>query len=288
MSVIKSLHQNSLMICEQKFIADPFYEVIMGSFAYDVSSNTSDCDLYGVCIPPMNYVFPHVDGYVRGFGPAPQNFETFQQHHIKKNDKEYDVAIYSIVKYFDLAAQNNPNIIDALFVPDRCVTHSDAIGNYMRKNRRHFLHRGSYHKFRGYSYAQLKRLKTSNRHELIEKYGFDVKNGYHIVRLALEAEQILTEGDLDIARNKEILKSIRRGEWTLDKLTDWFENKEKQLDELYISSELPYKPNMEFLKNVLLTCLEMKYGSLDKIYNRSESHKELENKLNKIKDIINE
>lgn len=286
MSIIKSLDANKLLSTTHKFITEPFLEVIMGSFAYDVSTDTSDSDVYGMVIPPLSMIFPDSAGYIRGFGEAAPNFETFQQHHIKKDTKEYDVSIYSIIKFFKLAAENNPNIIDSVFVPDRCIMHMDNIGAYLRKNRRHFLHRGSYHKFRGYSYAQLKRLKTSSRAELIEKYGFDVKNGYHIVRLALEAEQILTEGDLDITRNKSILKSIRNGEWTLERLMDWFDNKEKQLDQLYLKSELPYKPDMDHLKGMLLTCLDMKYGSLDKVFNKSSSYKELEEKINKIKEII--
>jgi hypothetical protein len=78
----------------------------------------------------------------------------------------------------------------------------------------------------------------------------------------LQCEQILVEHDLDIERNSEVLKSIRRGEWTLPQLTSWFEVKEKSLETLYANSTLQDKPDEESLKRLLLQSLEMHYGTL--------------------------
>lgn len=91
---------------------------------------------------------------------------------------------------------------------------------------------------------------------------FSTKFAYHVVRLGLECEQILTEGDLDLERNKEVLKSIRRGEWTIEKIQDWATQKERHLDELYQKSSLRHSPNEKFLKDILLNCLEEHYGSI--------------------------
>jgi hypothetical protein len=44
------------------------YEVIMGSFAYGVSSDSSDVDMYGFCIPDKQMIFPHLNGEIEGFG----------------------------------------------------------------------------------------------------------------------------------------------------------------------------------------------------------------------------
>lgn len=144
MSITKKLIKENLFKVEQPFVGDVIYEVIMGSFAYGVSNNTSDIDVYGVCIPPQEYVFPHTTGYIQGFGPKPQNFHNAQQHHILSSEKEYDISIYSIVSYFNLCAENNPNMIDSLFVPERCITEINSIGKVMRENRKLFLHKGSY------------------------------------------------------------------------------------------------------------------------------------------------
>lgn len=244
------------------------FEGMTGSVAYGVSGDTSDMDIVGICIPPKETIFPHLSGHIPGFGTQPISFDVFQQHHIKLDAKEYDISIYSIVKFFQLAMENNPNMVDVLFTPRRCVLHSTPIYEHLRDNRRLFLHKGGWHKFRGYAYSQLSKIKnktnSSNpkRSETIAKYGYDCKFAYHVVRLVLEIEQILAEHDLDIERNSAILKTIRNGEWTLDQLTDWFQHKEKSLETLYVNSELRYSPNETKIRQLLMECLEMHYGDL--------------------------
>jgi len=271
MSIIKKLYKNGNLKLSQTFATDTHYEVLMGSVAYHVTTDSSDMDVHSITTPPMEMIFPHTAGHIPGFGQPPEKFESFQQHNIIVGDKNYDVVIYGIIKAFQLASENNPNILDMLWVPDNCILHSDHIGKYIRQNRKHFLHKGAYHKFRGYSYAQLKKLTESPRADLVEKHGYDTKHAYHIIRLALQCQQILEEGDMDITRNSETLKSIRRGEWTLEHLKERFHSKEKELDALYVSSKLQYTPNMKFLGEILMACLEMKYGSLDKLYAQTDN-----------------
>jgi predicted nucleotidyltransferase len=90
------------------------YETIMGSMAYGVSSDSSDMDIYGFCIPPKEIVFPHTAGYIPNFSSQVPNFDQFTQHHVQEKDhgKEYDLSIYNIVRYFKLCMGNNPNRID--------------------------------------------------------------------------------------------------------------------------------------------------------------------------------
>ena len=244
--------------------------VTMGSQAYGVSTDGSDLDVYGVCIPPKEMVFPHLAGEIPGFGRQIQRFEVYQEHHVQDPNKdiEYDFAIYGIVKYFQLCMENNPNMIDSLHVPRNCVIHSTAIGEMIRENRKIFLHKGAWHKFKGYAYAQMSKIRnkvnSSNpkRAETIERFGYDIKFAYHVVRLMNEVEQILVEGDLDLQRNNEQLKSIRRGEWTLDELDAYFANKEKILETTYANSKLPHGPDEDKIKSLLMSCLEAHYGSL--------------------------
>ena len=249
----------------------PELEVIMGSFAYGVSGDASDMDMYAVCIPPKNHVFPHLNGRVPGFGPQITPWTNWQRHHIKTeegsvNEKEYDVTCYSITEFFRLAADNNPNIVDALFVPNRCVTEMTDIGKIMRDERQKFLHKGSYQKFKGYAYSQMKKIgeqkPVGKRAVLVEQFGYDVKFAYHVVRLAQEAEMILNRGDLDIEAGKEELKAIRRGEWTLVQLQEWFAKRVQMLDEIFLRSTLRDEVNWDELNRILMVCLEIKFGSL--------------------------
>ena len=75
---------------------------------------------------------------------------------------------------------------------------------------------GAWPKFKGYAYSQQHKLANKQpqgkRAELVAEHGFDTRFGYHLVRLISEVEQILVEGDIDLRRNNEPLKAIRRGE----------------------------------------------------------------------------
>lgn len=114
-----------------------------------------------------------------------------------------------------------------------------------------------------------------NRMSGLAIHNLDVKFSYHLVRLLLEAEQIANEHTLDIERNREVLKTIRNGEWTLDQLTKWFDSKVIQIEDYYAKSTLRNTPDEDAIKKVLIECLEMTYGdisSLAKIENvRSDS-----------------
>lgn len=293
-SIFKDLCNKKLINNYPYFIKNSVqYEVIMGSVAYGVSDDTSDMDIYGFCIPPKDYIFPHLRGEIYGFGKKGPSFEQFQQHHIidssakGKDGREYDITIYSIIKFFNLCMENNPNMIDSLFVPKRCILHSTKVGDIVRENRKHFLHKGSWHKFKGYAYSQVHKMKTKNpvgkRKETIKKYGFDVKFAYHVVRLLNEVEQILTEKDLDLERNREQLKAIRRGEWTPEEIGDYFSNKEKDLESLYTKSTLQYKPDESKIKEILLNCLEQHFGDLNSSIIRED---EAQRALREIDSII--
>jgi predicted nucleotidyltransferase len=280
-------------LVQQKLIRPPawlpdnvHYLTIMGSIAYGVADTNdedvqSDFDLYGLCIPPKEVVFPHTAGAIWGFGKYKEgmpksHFGQYQQHHVHDSSarggkgRTYDLQIYNIVKYVQLCMECNPNMIDSLFTHETMVQHITPIGQVLRDNRRKFLHQGVCDKFKGYAYSQVHKMQTkepeegSKRQQLREKYGFDVKFAYHVVRLLNEAEQILLEGDLDLQRNREQLKSIRRGEWTQQQILDYFETKRIDLEGARAKSALPPGPDEPAIRDLLLRCLEMHYGSLDK------------------------
>lgn len=274
MSIIQQLAERGIARPPKFLPANVHYETIMGSVAYGVSADTSDMDVYGFCIPPKDEIFPHLRGEIVGFGTQKQRFNQYQEHHLKDPDalggkgREYDVSIYNIVDYFQLVMKNNPNMIDSLFTHETCVLSITRIGQMVRDNRRMFLHKGCWHTFKGYAYQQVKKMagheRTGKRVAIVEQFGYDVKFAYHVVRLLNEVEQILTEGDLDLMRNREQLKSIRRGEWTEQQIRDYFAKKEAELETLYQESKLPWGPDEPAIRQLLLNCLEEHYGSLEK------------------------
>ena len=118
---------------------------------------------------------------------------------------------------------------------------------------------------------ELYKLKTeventaNSRTPLVLQFGYDTKYVYHLIRLMGEVEQILKEGNLDLQRDSERLKAIRRGEWTEERIREYFAEQERLLEQVYNDSKLPYSPkDVEAkLKQLLLNCLEEHYGSLE-------------------------
>jgi predicted nucleotidyltransferase len=274
-SVVQYLTERNLITPPKYVSGSVQFEVLVGSEAYGVASGQSDRDVYGFCIPPRSLVFPHTAGEIHGFGRQVKRFQQYQQHHIYDQSGlsgrgcQWDLSIYNIVRYFQLCMENNPNMIDSLFVPDRCILYITRIGTMVRDQRQLFLHKGSWHKFKGYAYSQVKKMMNkkpdpnSKRYEMVKKHGYDCKFAYHVIRLLNEVEQILTESDLSLDRNREQLKAIRNGEWTSDQVKRYFNQKESDLESLYTSSTLRYEPDEDAIKGLLFACLEAYYGSLE-------------------------
>lgn len=288
--LIKQLRDKSI-VSPPSFVTDNIiYEARIGSIAYGVSNDTSDNDIYAITIPPKKNVFPHLNGDIIGFGTQTEQFQQWQQHHVLCDKKSYDLTAYGIVNCFRLFISNNPNMLDFLFTPDSYVTFATRIGNIIRGNRHKFLSKKCFNKFKNYSFSQMKKIKEkkfsdSTRKENVEKHGYNTKYAYHLVRLLLECEEILMEHNLTLNRNIQILRSIRDGEWTLEQINDFFMKKEAGLEEVYSKSTLRIVPDEEAIKEILFSCLEQHYGSLEKCVHRNSNTESL---IKKLDDIINE
>ena len=291
MNLIEKLEKRKLISPPRWLGCNTAFLTIFGSMAYGCNENESDVDVVGFCIPPKEQVFPHLAGHIPGFGRQAPHFEQYLQHHIEDKDagKSYDLTVYSIVKYFQLLMDNNPNIIDSLFIPRECIILSTQIAEKVRENKHLFLHKGLKHKYSGYAYSQLNKINSKEpvegkRKELVDKFGYDTKFAMHLVRLINYAEELLTTGDLDMRRNSEMLKHIRRGGWTKEELIKWFSSKEKELDNLYKNNTtLPHKPEEEKIKSLLIECLSMQYQNLQDCLIIPEKEKKA---LEEIKSII--
>lgn len=291
-SILATLHSQGLIKPPSFVIGGVQYETIMGSEAYGIATDVSDKDIYGFFIPPKNYIFPHLDRKIVGFSTHINSYDQFQQHHIKYNVTQYDVTIFNIVKYFKLLMENNPNVLDSIFTREQCCVFTTKIANIVRDNRHIFLSKKLWHSFKGYAFSQLHKLiiknpdKDSKRYWMYEKYGYDVKFAYHVIRLVNEAEQLLKTGDMDIMKDNETLKSVRNGEWKLEEIRDWFYDREKRFQEYYDKSTLPYEPDEEAITNLLLSCLEEYYGNLDNCISQKDYYKDIVLKIKNVTDNV--
>lgn len=275
-SVVSQLTKRGLIRPPSWLPDNVLFEGIQGSNAYGAAVGDSDFDMVGYCVPPKDMVFPHLAGQIDGFGRQKKRFVSYQKHHVFDKDarggsgRMYDLNMYNIVHFFHLTMEMNPNMVASLFLPAECIVHTSTVGNMVREKRHIFLHKGAWHRFKGYSYSQLAKMESkspeagSRRATLVEKYGYDTKFAVNLVRLLYECEQILTTGDLDLRRNSEELKSIRRGEWTAEQVKTFFAEKERALERIYKECTLlPWGPRENEIKQLLLDCLEQHYGSLE-------------------------
>lgn len=128
-------------IAEQNLI----WRVVSGSRAYKTCTLTSDEDIRGIFILPRDLV---INPFV--------NVEQVM-------DKTNDVQIYELQKFLLLLVDNNPNIMELLWVPDRCVQYKHPIMQRLLESRDLFLSKKCRHTFSGYAMAQLKRIKSHEK-----------------------------------------------------------------------------------------------------------------------------
>ncbi len=104
-----------------------------------------------------------------------------------------NLCLYSIVTFFQLAMENNSNILDCLIVPEPCVVRATAVGRRARARRRLFLHRGVCHTFAGYAFALAHKMRLTTtqpgsvRAADIDAHGYDLPFSSPLVRLLDEA-----------------------------------------------------------------------------------------------------
>jgi hypothetical protein len=216
-----------------------------GSHAYGLATETSDLDIRGIAIEPIEYVIG-----------VTQSFEQFQLH-----SDDLDVCIFGLRKFCQLALQCNPNVLELLYVLPESILLSTPLYNMLRDNRYLFLSQKARHTFRGYAMSQLKKIlrkseygTTGKRAETIEKFGYDTKHAMHLVRLMRMGEEVLRDGAVNVWRSdRNDLLAIRNGAMTLIDLELWTAEKDKELET--VESTLQWGPDMQKTDALLLKLL---------------------------------
>jgi predicted nucleotidyltransferase len=132
----------NLFATNQQWIKDSVvYLTIHGSHSYGTNIATSDMDYRGFAIPPKEYFF----GYQK-------NFENYVQ-------KEPDLTIFELRKFFRLALENNPNVLEILYTNPEHHIHINPIIESILDNKHLFLSKKAKHTFSGYAVSQLKRIQ---------------------------------------------------------------------------------------------------------------------------------
>lgn len=216
----------------------------VGSGLHGVTTGDDDRDEMGVCVEPPEYVI--------GNSLFEQYIFRTQPEGVRSGKGDLDLVIYSLRKWARLAAQGNPTVLLLLFIPENEIVYSNHIGQDMQNNPELFLSRQVADRFAGYLVSQRDQMlgkkskKHTNRPELVEKYGFDSKFAYHMVRLGLQGVELLTTGKVTLPipePDRTWLRELRYGLHTKKEALDRAEDLLARLNLLKDHADLPERPD---------------------------------------------
>jgi predicted nucleotidyltransferase len=118
------------------------FKTLTGSRVYGYYTETSDYDYRGVAVPPREILL------------------SFNKKFEQAEDKVNDVVIYDLNKFLKLAADNNPNVVELLWIPKRYWTVTSPEWEQLVAQRDLFLSKKCKYTFQGYAFSQLKRLRS--------------------------------------------------------------------------------------------------------------------------------
>jgi len=121
------------------------FSALSGSRLYGTSTKDSDYDERGVFIPSKSYFL--------GFNNRIEQFE----------DKQSDTTYFELRKFLHLACENNPNVVELLFIPESKMTLSTPEWEEIINYREYFLSTKSKFTFTGYAHSQFNRIKLHRR-----------------------------------------------------------------------------------------------------------------------------
>jgi hypothetical protein len=120
------------------------FECITGSTAYGTNLPTSDIDIKGVFIQPIEDILGM--GYVQ-----------------QVNDEKNDITYYEIRRFIELISTNNPNLLEMLNVPEDCIKYKHPIFDEIINNSDKFITKLCKNSFAGYAVTQIKKARGLNK-----------------------------------------------------------------------------------------------------------------------------
>ena len=218
---------------------------------YEESVTHDDKDVMGIFVPPEDVVF--------GLNRMETIERMVDEKLSQKRTVTWDIVYYSLPKYLNLILKQNPNVLCMLWLAEKHYLKKGSLGEKLVKNRDKMISKQCYYSFTGYAHGQLHRMTHiaatgklgAKRKELVEKFGYDVKNAGHLIRLLKMGIEVLTTGEMLIERpDNNMLLDIKRGEWELQKVLDYADSLFKLVDEALVRSPLPAKVDYHFVNEL--------------------------------------
>lgn len=220
-----------------------------------------DRDEMGICVEPPQYVV--------GLRRFEQYEYRTQPAGVRSGPGDLDLNVYSLRKWTRLALQGNPTVLLPLFVPDSEVCEIDEYGAYLRAHPELVVSRRAGPRFLGYLRSQrdqllgIKGSRHTTRPELKERYGFDTKFAYHMVRLGLQGAELLRTGRITLPipePERSWLVELRRGKHSREEALEVVAALEAQVAALCETSPLPPEPDLRAVDDWLASVYRAKWG----------------------------
>lgn len=144
-----------------------------GSHSYGLADQNSDFDICGYYIPNKKIVYgicpvkDHKQSFEFVYEGETYNYsseyvsETYKFSVIDKTgEKVLEGTLFDFRKYFTLIQENNPNILESLWVSYDLVIAQDSLYEYLRNNRHKLFSTKVARTYLGYARSQIKRIAT--------------------------------------------------------------------------------------------------------------------------------
>ena len=191
---------------------------------------------------------------------------------VQTKDPDGDITTYPLRKYARLCAEGNPNLLQGLFAPQEAVYaatgRADRAWRHILDARPAFVSQRAAQKFRGYASSQRRRLtgdetNRTNRPELVESHGYDVKFAAHAYRLAVQGAEFLRTGELILPMHpssRAIVRAIRKGHFDYSQTLALIDLAIDELDFAANESDLNLEPDYDRINRALDSAYEEAWG----------------------------
>lgn len=214
-----------------------------------------DVDLMVICVPPAEF-----------------KLGLKQWEHATYKHGRWDVVLYDWQKWLHMIYKSNPNVVGTLWLEPEDVLELDEqwgegylydpYGDLLAATcENKILSKRMYDAFVGYAHSQLYKMTHcatqgymgDKRKRLVEKYGFDVKNAAHLIRLLRMACEAFETGVLNVRRADaaEII-TIKQGGWSLEQVATEAQALFTRAEAAMKVSSLREEPDAMFLQKIMV------------------------------------
>lgn len=204
----------------------------------DDPSGVDDVDLMVIVMPPPQYKL------------GLKKFDNATYQHGR-----FDVVVYDYEKWITLLMKQNPNVIGTLFLHPEDMLIMQDYSHTIRKvlnNTHKVVSKQMAAAFLGYANAQLYKMTHyahqgymgAKRKKMVEKFGYDVKNGAHMIRLLRMCLETLNTGRMQVRRpDAQEIIAIKLGAWSKERVLAEGEALTLKIKEALATSLLPDRPD---------------------------------------------